>query len=784
MPDQPTEPPQPPGSPPDSVRLLQQILNRLHKMEGGLTEHEQWLRRIEQEHQQAPSPAASGMPEAMSTPAGAPQTGEDDLRRLIGALTLERDRAIRHLADAERQVGQYQTELTALRNQAAELQKLTAERERQLTALKAASTTQLGEARSVHADVNRQLQERQQQVQAMQARVQAVEQQAQDKDRRIAELQSSLNQAAAQIEEQAVATKGTAATTSEGTAWPRFARLAVAVLVLAGLASAGLTAWLYEHARADAVVSAASSILLPGADAGTVQQCAALAARNSDINVTSDPALGRIEITAIGANGPAVLQRADDVARAVAAARLASLATPPMSPATQPEGQRLTARIRESQQQLGAMSRPAGPGGAGPDVNTDELVAQHKALQAERRKLLDAQAELARRIETQASVRTPADVTADQIAKAEAANPQLQTELEALKQREDQLAGRLRVSVDAAAVQFKSLRQLLGTQDGEFEKLLNENQSEDVKAQLTAARESLKTWNRALAELDTQWQAQRKALQSFGTADALAIQAVLTRSAQAFLAETTTASIALAKALQSIGQGQDQTTKRLVLRNALVKQLGPVTTAQDAAVAAARSAVLTDNPELTAIVQRLDALRRQIQQRRTDIVEALRRDRVHRVQQDHATSLTLARQEQTKLAQRLAEIDAAVLRLGDRGTQAAAALAQQTGALAAATSVQAREIQDLHEFVKLHEQFAAQVASTPPTTKPICTPARLLAGSAGPSLPATLLIGAAPVLGSAIVLLIASLVIASRRSQQTIEDYARSLKDMARSADA
>lgn len=780
MPDQPNKPLQPGQPKPDSVELLQQILARLHTMEGGLSQHEEWLRRMEQEHHQQATPAdyAESSTAPISAALGKP-AGEEDIRRLIGALTLERDRANKNLAEAERHIGQYQQEMAGLRRQIAELQKLTADRDRQLATSKDASNSQLEQARTAQADAQRQLQDRQQQLQLVQSRLQAFEQQTKAKDKRIAELQAAVAQAAAKLEYAAAQSAARAATgavdAESNQRWPHFARVALVVTVIAGLASAGLTTYLYERARASTSRSAGCTIILPGANTQAVQQCAALAAQHSDIVATPDLKLGRVELTVSARSGHAAILRLDEVAKAIVATLPppAPIAAPP---ASQPEGQRLAARILESHRQAAAMSQPAGS----EDIHAADLVAQYKALQAERRKINDTLADLARRVEDKPAVPSSADVTADQIAKAEAANPQLQAELEALRQREEQLTGRLRIAVDAAAVQFRSIHKALATVDGEFDKLLKDEHPEEVTKQLQTMRESLKTWDRAVSGLDTQWQTLRKALQNAGTVDALAVQASLQKSAQTFVADTTAATNDLTRAVNAISQGQDQTTKRLVLRNNLVKQLSPVTTTQDAVLTAARSAILTDNIELTAIVQRLYSLRKQVDQRRSLIATGLRQTRIVQLQQNNAALLSQIREEQSQLKQRAATIDADLLRLGDAGTQAAASLAGLAGSLNSQTSMQQREIQDLLQLVSLHEQYAQKMASLPAPPGPTYTPARMLIGTATAPSPATaLLIGIMPVLVSSLALLITGLIAASRRSRNTIEEYARSLKDMA-----
>jgi len=263
----------------------------------------------------------------------------------------------------------------------------------------------------------------------------------------------------------------------------------------------------------------------------------------------------------------------------------------------------------------------------------------------------------------------------------------------------------------------------------------------------------------------------------------LAVQSNLEKSARTVLNEIADADTAFTQAIENIGQGQDQTTKRLVLRNALVKQLAPVTGAQQAVSNAARGVILTENLELTAIVQRLDALRTEIEQRRTQIATAIRQDHLARQQQEQARQLADARRRHQVLAQGAARIDSSLMDLGARVTRDAADRAEQARRLAGQLALLQQQAAELKQMIKLHDTFAGQVAAQPPPPAPGYLPARVLASTtAGPSLTQALLLGSTPALACAAFIIIASMVISSRRSRQTIEDYARTLKETARRA--
>jgi len=753
-----------------TIEMLNQILARLERMEGGLSEHEQWLRRMEEEQQSGASKTQTGQ-------------SDEELQRLVGSLTLERDRAIKSLNEAQQQLGQYQQELAGLRKQTAELQAQLAERDREIAQLTSTSAKGLERARTVQTEAQRALQAQQQQLEQLQARVTAAQAHIEQRDRRIAQLQTALEHASARFETLTTELKANGSDPTAGLAdraWAQFARVALVATFLCALVSVGLTGWLHQHNLAGKLHVASTTLFLPGIDARTLATCAAAARREQGIEVIGDSKRGTIVLTHRGPDPAQVKARLDALATELLAGISAPAYVSTPQPASQPAAVALTSRIAQADAQLAELAGTESP----PDAaNAVTLAAQWQALADERASIGEKLTQLRDQLASAQSQPAGVDVTADQITRAQAADPHLRSESEALQQREEQLAARLRATIDTAGLQFQSLQQALTEADAQLQKDLQDNHPADVNDQLVAIRESLKTWARAVTDLDTEWKRQRSLMSQPGEIDLLAIQAALEKSARAFVTDITAASAAFVSALEAIGQGQDQTTKRLVLRNTLTKQLTPATTAQQTVTAAVRSAVLADNVELTAIVQRYDSLRKQVQHRKSQIAAAVRQARTSELQKQQALHLARLRKEEQELSSRAAQIDAQLLELGRQATQAAAVHAEHARRLANRAELVGHQASDLKSLLGLHEEYARRVAALPAPPTPSYTPPALLAGeSTGPGFASAVLLGAAPVLICAAVLAMCWLIISSRRSHQTIEEYARTLKETARRA--
>jgi len=564
------------------------------------------------------------------------------------------------------------------------------------------------------------------------------------------------------------------------------ATLAIVLFVLAGLVSAALMRHLYEGRRQIQEYWANGTIVWPGATGEMVERWEETA-RSHGVQMAYDKTSGTLELDAKAENASLAVKKVDEVIRQIVNTTAKPMSVITIAPASQPEGRRLIDRVALTRQELASASQPAAETASMVELaSVAELADRYKALQADRQQAQEALAEVARHIETGRSTTTsPAKISANQIAQAEAVNQQLQNDQEALKEREEQLVGRLRICLDAAAVKFQASHKEIEDASAGLDKLLKEEHPQEIAKHLNTIVEALKTWQKALGDIEPRWNEQRKNLESSNDVDGLAMLAVLQGTAKTFVTDTTAARAAMMQAIEAIGQGQDQTTKRLVLRNKLLKDLNAVIIAQDSTTTAARTAMLSDNIELRAIVERLELLRHQVQTLRAQITDNLRQEQSSRLQRDRETTVTHAKQQQLTLNQKIAQLDEELIRLGEKGMQIVATIGNQTNAWQSRSIKQGQQVADLEQLLKFYEQYAKQIRSNETSTVPI--PAVLLARplprssiDGRPALGKVAMVAAAPVVSAALLWSIVAMVAAARRSKETIDEYARSLKSPAR----
>lgn len=730
---------------PGYSEVLNEILNRLQRMEGGLSRHEQWLRRMEEERRQM---------ESKGEPADIPAPADSELQQVIGTLTLERQRDQKALAEAQQQLARYQKELQALHQKSNDLQNRLSKREQQLTALNSAATS--------------------------------ARQQLEARDRRLTELQRELDEAARQFD--ALSERmGARDEGPDGSAAARgstrFLRFALVAAFASAIASVGLTGWLHHRQPESGLQTVSMTLLLPGTDARTFRSCVQQAEREPEVAVYPNSKRGTIELRHRTPNVRAGIDRLNKLGQTLVSEIQAPAYLSATHPAEQPEALAIAARIVESDHRLNGAAQAA----PDPPIENPAALAEWadrwQRLTAERTRVTERIEELRNELENLQDQPAAAPVEAEQLARAEAADPQIQAESEALRQREDQLATRLRVTIETATLQFQLLQEKLNEVAEQLKEDLRADHPEGVADHLTTIGESLTNWSQALTELDSAWKQQQTVLEAQESADPLEIQSELEKSSRTFIQAVTGATDAITRATEAIGQGQDQTTKRLVLRNALTKQFALVAAAQQSVSSAVRAVILSENVELTAIVQRLDALRRQIQQRRIQLAATLRQEKLTSLQNQRSVQAAQLRQEQRTLTARAAEIQSQLLELGEQATQGAAQLARFAQQRSEQAALLQRQNTDLKTLVSLHERFMADLAELPAPPAPDYLPATALADSGRASLRiSALLLGITPVLGCAAFLAMLGLIISSRRSRRTIDEYARTLKETAQRA--
>ncbi len=430
-------------------------------------------------------------------------------------------------------------------------------------------------------------------------------------------------------------------------------RTAVIIGVTGLLASAGLALWVYAHYeplyRVVGVVT-----VWPG-DAETLAACAEQAGTYDVSVATVDVVTGVLELTIETRDPPAGTAAVDGAGAAIVArfpgpgGRGANATT---RPAQAGQRDRLMQHLGEINRRLAKLaSRPA----TDADDQGSRLLASWAAAQAEREAVEASRAALSEKSEGQgldeASLRPdPARLKA-----AEQADRQLQAEMEALNQREAELADTLRELLADADDHFDALSRASAAGDARANKALEGNYDESVRGALGTIRRSIADWSQASSVLATVWHDRRESLADSGAvADLLDCQGELDRAARTFVNDTNAALVSFSQALESIGEDSDQPTKALVLRAALTRELQTVVDARQRVESIARSVVLTDNLDLAATVQRVAGLRRRVSEQRSRLEASVRREMAGELRARHERQI---RAERERLNQRAAALD-------------------------------------------------------------------------------------------------------------------------------
>ena len=784
---------------PQWVNLLNQVLTRLDRMEGGLSQHEQWLRRIEQEQSPELSTEETVLPEAvpmvappMLAPAMAqaepePVTAEvpqlasrgpelQELERLVGSLTLERDRVKAALGEAQQHLGKYQQDLQLARRQLAEQQKQQTELARQSAVVQRSVAGERDQARTRLADVEKQLASHEQRAEAAERQLKearaGLEQAAArlaEQDQRFEEMRRRLDQAAARFDHLAQQTRSSAEERrrrglADESRWPNTARIMVAAVALLAVAAAIITGSLYEAGRPAAAPRDSGLLLTTGGEALIGQCRRQLEAIGAKVT-RQDLRAGLLEFDSPG--------DPDSVGQAIVAA---------FPPSTQPTAtpEQLDARNARAGQiaKLDRILSTAPASAPALAARSPELTRRWGELRRQRDQMLASMAAAEQRLRQLAPTLSEITLTPAQLADCQAADRRLQADIEALAQRQDQLAARLRAGLQSVEQQLGTFDPAVVEADNVLGRAAGEDHHPEVISHLKQMREVLSTWSKNSTAFGRNAEHFRAQMNALPPPDWMAVQTGLEAAARA-LAEGLAAGRAnLDQHLKGIGEGQEQMTKRLVLQTALTRDLAGLASAEQAMVSATTALVAAQDVELAAILQRLSGLRERVTMDQQELIANVRQARLAELQQAHEKMLAQAGQERSQLEQQLASNSTALLQLATQAVAAAGESGVQLAALADQLDLHRRRARLLTEAVQDVEAATAEapLAGSAPPVRYLRIPAPPPADLEMPRLPRAVLTALAPLLMFLVASLIVWMMMSSRRTERVMESYARSLR--------
>ena len=471
-------------------------------------------------------------------------------------------------------------------------------------------------------------------------------------------------------------------------------------------------------------------------------------------------------------------RQAVDQAGQVAVARFVPLASQVRvtKPASEDDRERLVQHIADLDRRLAATaSQPTG--GPTDGEEGERFLAVWAAAERERAEVEASLAASSRQRPATLPAENELQVDPARLRAGERDDQKLQSEIEVLNQRQKELVealGKLLASGESA---FDSFAQSAAHGAAHLSEAGAGGHSETSRRALAEIQKAITDWSEASSALAQAWREQRESLADSG-ADPLPCQAELDRAGRAFVDAASSGLVQFRSAMNAINQDSDQPTKSLVLHSTLTRELQPVLDARQAVESAARSAMLADNLDLVALVQRVSGLRRQVEERRSAIESSVRRQ-VRADLQGKQEQVHVAEGE--RFRRRASELGALIGGYVAEGRALIAAGGRQRTRLARLIELEHERAETLKELAGLESARARQLAELKPPPEVHYVPARVEStGSSGHRLGRAFLAGGGTLLAGLAVSVGFHLLRSWQRTRKTIDTYTRELRAAAR----
>ncbi len=458
--------------------------------------------------------------------------------------------------------------------------------------------------------------------------------------------------------------------------------------------------------------------------------------------------------------------------------------TPP--PATQPdlaaardELERrlgnLDQRLADLDRQMSGLTTQPARAGLGPEMG---LFKAWRELLSERQNV-EAQLKLLRpRMTASQPSADQIQVDKDAITRAEAADSQLQANREALATRQQQLRELIRKSLEAGVAPLSRMTTDIAAAAKDVGDSSQDVSDPDVTQVAATITQTLTEWTKSLSELQEAWQAAAKAAGD-DQADLLAVQSKLEPALIAFRDRSKAHRTTMEKAIESLGEGGQEPTKRIVLRNGLSRQLKPALDAHESALQVLKPLLSADNPDLAGLMQTVTGLRTQVTTQRERIAATARDEALRQAREACEKDVAAARAEHERWLTRAAELDAALLEQNRKALEllpqmdGERSIAQRRAELYQERSTILRELADLsHNEVQALAQRSQRMIPwyIPAEATPLPVSPRERLGQA-------MLFGSIPLGIGALILISLWAGQLYLRSRQLASDYERLLRE-------
>lgn len=316
--------------------------------------------------------------------------------------------------------------------------------------------------------------------------------------------------------------------------------------------------------------------------------------------------------------------------------------------------------------QMEELDRQLAPTGTHPAGLTDDVgasVAAYRQAVEERSTVAAGIVEMTRRLALAPPKEDAIRLDPQRIKTAIAADRKLQADSDMLAQREVQLSAVLRKALEEGQPHFEKLAAAVREGDVHLDELAKSPLASDVGDSLQALRQALNVWSDSAASLALVWTAERQALDRVGGAGGpLDRYSALAPAAKQFLDDSGEAKTVFEETLTAISQGGDEPTKRLVLHKSLTGKLHPAVAARDAVAQAAAQLLPSTNLQLGALLQNVGGLGAQVREGRSRLESELHRRAVSEAREAYDQDMTQARRERDRLVHRASELDQRILR--------------------------------------------------------------------------------------------------------------------------
>ncbi|GEM_PF-1391336 len=342
-----------------------------------------------------------------------------------------------------------------------------------------------------------------------------------------------------------------------------------------------------------------------------------------------------------------------------------------------------------------------------------KLLAGWRKTLAERKAVDQTVRELDVKLQRKPPELSEVQLTPEQINAAIAADARLQADSEVLHQREARLAEALRQIFDAARPAFTDMAQTADISEKYLEELIATPQDVDVAEALQVIRASLANCAKAATALAKTWQDERAAIDAGRISGGMAARYTsVDTAARQFVESTTNSLTLLQKSLDAISQGGEEPTKRLVLRSALAQKLQPVLDARETLLAVVRQITAGENVELTTLAQGVGGLHNQVQDRRARLEQNLRNQALAELRAAYDREMQELRARREELARKATEMDTAVVRSADEALALLGGSQAREAALTEMVELTRRRAELLADQTALDAEAAKIAAAT------------------------------------------------------------------------